>query len=426
MSSQSIHRVAVLGGARTPFCRANTFYQDLTNLDLLSTALQGLVDRFDLGDKDIDEIYAGAVTTHAKDWNLAREAALSSGLSPEIPAVTLMQACGTSMQAAMIVAGKIAAGHIASGIAAGSDSISDVPIVFTRRFAQRLSKLSRARTLLERLKLIAGIRPSDLIPQAPSPAEPRTGLSMGQHCEFMAKEWNISREEQDALTVESHHKAAAAYNAGKMDKLIVPCAGVWRDNNLRPDTDANQLGKLRAAFDRSGSGTLTAGNSTPLTDGASAVLLASESWAQDRGFPILAYLTDSQTAAVDFTAGEGLLMAPTVAMARMLTRAGRTLQDFDIYEIHEAFAAQVLCTLKAWDDPDYCRDRLNLTAPLGPIDRSKLNPRGSSLAVGHPFAATGGRILSDLADQLAERDSCSGLISICTAGGMGLTAILER
>ena len=426
MNKSNLNRVAILGGARTPFCRSNTLYQDLSNLDLLSTALQGLVDRFDLGGKTVNEVFAGAVTTHSKDWNLAREAVLSTGLSPVTPATTLMQACGTSLQAAMILAAKIAAGHIESGIAAGTDSTSDVPIVFRRKFAQRLVKISRARSIGERLKLIGGIRPGDFAPQPPNPAEPRTGLTMGQHGELMAKEWSISREEQDALAAESHHKAAAAYDDGKMDSLIVPCAGVWRDNNLRPDTDVGQLGKLRTAFDRSDQGTLTAGNSTPLTDGASSILLASEEWAENNGVPVLAYLTYSQTAAVDYTGGEGLLMAPTVAMAQMLKQAGRSLQDFDIYEIHEAFAAQVLCTLKAWEDPDYCRAKLGLEKPMGTIDRSKLNPRGSSLAVGHPFAATGARILSDLADQLAEKGSGSGVISICTAGGMGVTAILER
>ncbi len=426
MNNNTLNRVAILGGVRTPFCRSNTLYQDLSNLDLLSTALQGLVDRFDLAGKTIDEVYAGAVTTHSKDWNLAREAVLSTELSPLTPATTLMQACGTSLQAAMILAAKIAAGHIECGIAAGTDSTSDAPIVFKRKFAHRLIKISRARSIGERLKLIGGIRLGDFVPQPPNPAEPSTGLSMGQHGELMAKQWNISREEQDALAVDSHHKAAAAYDDGKMDTLIVPCAGVWRDNNLRPDTNIEQLSNLRTAFDRSDQGTLTAGNSTPLTDGASSVLLASEAWAIKNGIPVLAYLTHSQTTAVDFIAGEGLLMAPTVAMAQMLKRAGRSLQDFDIYEIHEAFTAQVLCTLKAWEDPNYCNDRLGLEKPMGTVDRSKLNPRGSSLAVGHPFAATGARILSDLADQLAERGSGSGVISICTAGGMGVTAILER
>lgn len=426
MADQSIRRVAIIGGTRTPFCRSNTLYADLTNLDMLSTALQGLTDKFGLAGQEVGELYAGAVTTHAKDWNLAKEAALSTSLSPMIPAITMMQACGTSLQAAMILAGKIAAGHIDSGIAAGADSTSDAPIIFKRKFVQKLIKLGQARSMGKRVKGISGIRPSDFAPQVPSPAEPRTGLSMGQHCELMAKEWGISREEQDQLAMESHHKAAAAYSAGEFDQLITPCAGVWRDNNLRADTSREKMAKLRNAFDKSDKGSLTAANSTPLTDGASAVLLASEEWAKERKLPIQAYLTFSQSASVDYVAGEGLLMAPTVAMSRMLQRAGRSLQDFDIYEIHEAFAAQVLCTLKAWEDEDYCKDRLGLKKALGSIDRSKLNPRGSSLAVGHPFAATGGRILSDLADQLEKRGSGSGVISICTAGGMGVTAILER
>lgn len=426
MTDQSVRRVAIVGGVRTPFCRSNSLYADLTNLDMLSTALQGLTDRFGLAGEEVGELYAGAVTTHAKDWNLAKEAALSTSLSPMTPAITMMQACGTSLQAAMILAGKIAAGHIDSGIAAGTDSTSDAPIVFKRRFAQKLIKLGQARTMGQRVKGVLGIRPSDFAPQVPSPAEPRTGLSMGQHCELMAKEWGITREEQDQLAMESHHKAAAAYKTGQFDKLITPCAGVWQDNNLRPDTSREKMAKLRNAFDKSDKGSLTAANSTPLTDGASAVLLASEEWAKEHKLPVQAYLTFSQTAAVDYVGGEGLLMAPTVAMSRMLQRAGRSLQDFDIYEIHEAFAAQVLCTLKAWEDEDYCKNRLGLDAPLGAIDKSKLNPRGSSLAVGHPFAATGGRILADLADQLEQRGSGSGVISICTAGGMGVTAILER
>jgi len=426
MTDQSVRRVAIVGGVRTPFCRSNSLYADLTNLDMLSTALQGLADRFGLAGEEVGELYAGAVTTHAKDWNLAKEAALSTSLSPMTPAITMMQACGTSLQAAMILAGKIAAGHIDSGIAAGTDSTSDAPIVFKRRFAQKLIKLGQARTMGQRVKGVLGIRPSDFAPQVPSPAEPRTGLSMGQHCELMAKEWGITREEQDQLAMESHHKAAAAYKTGQFDKLITPCAGVWQDNNLRPDTSREKMAKLRNAFDKSDKGSLTAANSTPLTDGASAVLLASEEWAKEHKLPVQAYLTFSQTAAVDYVGGEGLLMAPTVAMSRMLQRAGRSLQDFDIYEIHEAFAAQVLCTLKAWEDEDYCKNRLGLDAPLGAIDKSKLNPRGSSLAVGHPFAATGGRILADLADQLEQRGSGSGVISICTAGGMGVTAILER
>ena len=426
MTDQSVRRVAIVGGVRTPFCRSNSLYADLTNLDMLSTALQGLADRFGLAGEEVGELYAGAVTTHAKDWNLAKEAALSTSLSPMTPAITMMQACGTSLQAAMILAGKIAAGHIDSGIAAGTDSTSDAPIVFKRRFAQKLIKLGQARTMGQRVKGVLGIRPSDFAPQVPSPAEPRTGLSMGQHCELMAKEWGITREEQDQLAMESHHKAAAAYKTGQFDKLITPCAGVWQDNNLRPDTSREKMAKLRNAFDKSDKGSLTAANSTPLTDGASAVLLASEEWAKEHKLPVQAYLTFSQTAAVDYVGGEGLLMAPTVTMSRMLQRAGRSLQDFDIYEIHEAFAAQVLCTLKAWEDEDYCKNRLGLDAPLGAIDKSKLNPRGSSLAVGHPFAATGGRILADLADQLEQRGSGSGVISICTAGGMGVTAILER
>jgi len=427
LTTLELRRVAIVGGTRTPFCRSNTLYEDLTNLDLLSTALQGLVERFDLASSGVDELYAGAVTTHAKDWNLAREAALSTSLPAHVPAVTLMQACATSLQAALIVAAKIAAGHIESGIAAGSDTTSDAPMVLKRRFAQRLLRLARARTPIERLKLIGEMRPADLVPQPPSAAEPRTGLSMGEHCELMAREWDIGREAQDAFALDSHTKAAAAYAQGLLNESLVPCAGVWRDNNVRADTNMQKLGALRTAFKRDERATLTAGNSTPLTDGASAVLLASEEWAERHGLPILAYLTHAQSAAVDFVAGDGLLMAPTIAMGRMLGRADRTLDSFDVYEIHEAFAAQVLCTLKAWEHPEYCRDRLGLSSALGSIDRARLNPRGSSLAYGHPFAATGARVLMELAMQLENRPTgASGVVSVCTAGGMGVTAIVER
>ena len=426
MQHSPMQNIVIVGGIRTPFCRSNSHYRDLTNLDLLATALQGLTDKFALDEHRVDELFAGAVTTHGKDWNLAREAALSTTLSPSIPAITLMQACGTSLQAAIILAAKIASGQIESGIAAGTDTTSDPPIVFRRAFAQRLIQLTRARRFAERLRLVAGIRPRDFAPQAPSPAEPRTGLSMGQHCELMAREWNISRQAQDQFAVDSHRKASAAYEQGLLDANLVSCAGVWRDNNVRTDSTLESLSQLRTAFDRDPQATLTAGNATPLTDGASALLLASETWARERGLPVLAHFTFAQSAAVDFVRGDGLLMAPTVAMAQMLRRAGRRLDSFDIYEIHEAFAAQVLATLAAWEDADYCRDRLGAEEALGAIDRAKLNPRGSSLAYGHPFAATGARVLLDLATQLHDRGAGSGVASVCTAGGMGVTAILER
>ena len=418
--------VVIVGGVRTPFCRSNSHYRDLTNLDLLSCALQGLVDKFSLAEHPVDEIFAGAVTTHAKDWNLAREAALSTTLSASVPAVTLMQACGTSLQAAMIIAAKISSGQIQCGIAAGTDTTSDPPIVFRARLARRLVQLGQARTLLERIRVLGGIRPRDLLPQTPNATEPRTGLSMGQHCELMAREWQIDRQAQDEFAALSHHRAAAATDRGCLDATLVPCAGVWRDNNVRADTDVRKLGQLRTVFEHDSEATLTAGNSTPLTDGASALLLANEQWARDRNLPILARFTFAQSAAVNFVAGEGLLMAPTIAMRKMLARAKRTLDSFDIYEIHEAFAAQVLCTLAAWENPDYCRSHLGIDDSLGSIDREKLNPHGSSLAYGHPFAATGARVLLDLATQLKERGAGSGVVSVCTAGGMGLTAILER
>jgi acetyl-CoA C-acetyltransferase len=427
MPTTSLRRVAIVGGSRIPFCRSNTLYSDLSNLDMLSAAINGLVDRFDLAGVEIDEVGAGAVISHSKDWNLAREAVLSTKLSPLTTAYTVQMACGTSLQAALQLGAKIAIGQIDSAIAAGSDTTSDAPIVFRRKFAQRLIRAGNARSFGQRLGAFKGFGFSELAPQAPGAGEPRTKMAMGQHCELMAKQWHIPRAEQDLLAYQSHKKAAAAYEEGFFDDLIVPCHGVKRDNHLRADTSLEKLATLGPAFDRSsGAGTLTAGNSTPLTDGASAVLLASEGWAKARGLPVLAYLTYGKTASVDFVAGEGLLMAPTVAVARMLKDAGLTLQDFDFYEIHEAFAAQVLCTLRAWESEQYCRERLGLDKALGVIDLAKLNVKGSSLAFGHPFAATGGRILATLGKLIDGNGGGRGLISVCTAGGMGVAAIVEK
>ena len=397
MVQDKIRRVAVIGGTRIPFCRSNTQYSDLTNLQMMTTALNGLVDKYSLDGELIDEVVGGAVMSHSKDFNLTREALIDTKLDPRSPGTTLVQACGTSLQSAMGLAAKIAVGEIESGIACGSDTTSDAPIVFSRRFAQRLVALGRARSLGDKFSVFKGFGLGELAPQPPSVAEPRTGMSMGQHCELMAQEWGVTRQDQDQLAYESHMKAAAAYDDGYMDDLIVPCAGIYRDNNLRADMDLEKIGTMRNAFERSDRGTLTAANSTPLTDGASAVLLCSEEWAKERGLPVQAYLTHYQTAGNDFTAGAGLLMAPTLAVSKMLKRADITLQDFDFYEIHEAFAAQVLCTLKAWEDPKFCKEELDRDEPMGSVDRSKMNVKGSSLAVGHPFAATGARIVSNLA-----------------------------
>ena len=389
MNPTSLRRVAVIGGVRIPFCRSNSLYADQSNLDMMSAALNGLVEKYNLAGAHIDEVTGGAVVSHSRDWNLAREAVLNTKLTPSTPGVTMQQACGTSLQAAGSIAAKIAAGEIESGIAVGSDTTSDAPIVFKSKFAHRLVEAQNAKSLKDRLGAFKGLSLGELAPQPPSTGEPRTGLSMGQHTELMAQDWGVTRAEQDQLAYDSHHKAAAAYRSGYMDDLIVPFAGVYRDNNLREDISLEKIATLKTAFDKSERGTLTAANSTPLTDGAACVLLASEAWAAKRGLVPQAWLTHTQNAAVNFVAGEGLLMAPTVAVARMLERAGLTLQDFDFYEIHEAFAAQVLATLKAWEDPVYCREKLGLDKPLGSIDRSKLNVMGSSLAVGHPFAATG-------------------------------------
>ena len=422
--NETLRKVAIVGGVRIPFCRSNTLYADLSNLDMMAAALNGLVDKYKLKGALIDEVVGGAVMTHSKDFNLTREAVLSTKLATATPGVTLMQACGTSLQAAMGSAAKIAIGEIDCAIAVGSDTTSDAPIVFSKKFSQRLVKLGTQKTTMDKLKVFKGLAPSELAPIAPSVNEPRTGLSMGGHCELMAQEWHVPRAEQDQFALESHKKAAQAYAQGWMDDLMVPCAGVYRDNNLREDINLEKLATLKNAFEKGPQGTLSAANSTPLTDGAAAVLLASEEWAAKRGLPVLAYMTYAQHAANDFVAGEGLLMAPTIAVSRMLDRAGMKLQDFDFYEIHEAFAAQVLATLRAWESPDYCKKYLGKDAPLGSIDRAKVNVMGSSLAFGHPFAATGARIVANLAKLLSARGG-KGLISVCTAGGMGVAAILE-
>ncbi len=420
-------RVAILGGVRIPFCRNNTAYFDVGNLGMSIKALGALVEKFNLHGEVLGEVAMGAVLKHSSDWNIGREAALSSGLSPLTPGITLQRACGTSLDTVITVANKIALGQIEAGIGGGSDTTSDVPIAVNKRLRRRLLDANMAKTFGQRLKAFKGFRFKELTPEFPGVGEPRTGKSMGEHCEMMAKEWKIAREDQDQLAFESHRKAAAAYERGFYADLVAPFRGVERDNILRPDTTVEKLATLKPAFDkRSGQGTLTAGNSTPLTDGASAALLASEEWAAARGLEVQAWLVDAQVAAVDFVHGEGLLMAPAWAVAQLLRRNKLTLQDFDFYEIHEAFAAQVLCTLKAWEDPVFCKEKLGLDAPLGSIDRGKLNVVGSSLALGHPFAATGARIVATAAKLLKEKGQGRVLVSVCTAGGMGVAAIIER
>ncbi|MDG1311822.1 MAG: acetyl-CoA C-acetyltransferase [Porticoccaceae bacterium] len=423
-----IRKVAIVGGNRIPFVRSNTDYSHASNMEMLTAALQGLVKRFDLEGERLGEVAAGAVMKHSKDFNLAREATLDSGLSLQTPAYDVQQACGTGLEAAILVANKIALGQIDSGIAGGTDTASDAPIALNEKYRKMILSLNRAKTLGQRLKALASIRPSFMAPALPANAEPRTGLSMGQHCELMVKQWGISREDQDQLTFNSHQNLIAAYDRGFFDDLICPFNGVERDGIMR-NTPLEKLATLKPAYDRE-NGTLTAANSTTLTDGAATLLLASEEWATKRNLPIQAYLTHSEVAAVDFYSqgkqSEGLLMAPAYAVPRLLARAGLSLQDFDFYEIHEAFAAQALCTMKAWEDKDFCENKLGLDAPLGSIDRAKLNVNGSSVATGHPFAATGPRIIATLAKLLEQKGSGRGLISICAAGGQGVTAIIER
>ena len=426
--AESIRRVAVIGGARIPFCRSNSRYCHRSNQDLLTAALSALVGKYHLAGQVIGEVAGGAVLKHTRDFNLTREAVLSTTLDPHTPAFDVQQACGTSLEATVLVANKIAMGQIESGIAAGVDTTSDAPISLNDGLRAILLDANRTRSAAARARIFARIRPRHLIPDFPNVNEPRTGLSMGQHCELMARQWQISRAAQDAFAVASHQHAARAYADGFYDDLVFPYLGVEQDNNLRADTGVEQIAGLAPVFDRqSGHGSLTAANSTPLTDGASSVLLASEDWARAHGLPVAAYFTPfSRTAAVDFVdGGEGLLMSPTYAVADMLDAAGLALQDFDFYEIHEAFAAQVLCTLKAWESTDYCRHTLGRSTPLGAIDRDRLNVKGSSIALGHPFAATGARIVATLAKILKENAGGRGLISVCAAGGQGVAAILE-
>jgi len=418
-------KVAVVGGNRIPFARSNGRYATASNQDMFTAALDGLVSRFGLQDERLGEVAAGAVLKHSRDFNLARESVLGSRLSPDTPAYDVQQACGTGLQAVIQVANKIALGQIESGVAGGVDTTSDAPLGVNEDLRQIFLELNRARSVGARLKALAKIRPTQIVPDIPRNAEPRTGLSMGEHAALTAKEWGVSREAQDELAAASHQKLAAAYERGFFGDLLTPYLGLTRDANLRADSSADKLAKLKPVFGGA-EGTMTAGNSTPLTDGASTVLLASQEWAAQRRLPVLAYLTHSETAAVDYVHGrEGLLMAPAYAVPRMLARAGMSLQDFDFYEIHEAFASQVLATLAAWESIDFAKSRLGLDEPLGAIDRSCLNVNGSSLAAGHPFAATGGRIVATLAKLLHEKGSGRGLISICAAGGQGVTAILE-
>jgi acetyl-CoA C-acetyltransferase len=424
----AVKRVAIVGGVRIPFARAHGAYASVGNQEMLTAAFRGVVDRYKLQGVRLGDAIAGAVIKHSRDYNLVRESVLSAGLHPETPGADVQRACGTSLEAAILIGNKIALGQIDVGLAGGVDTISDPPVVYPRAYQQLMLRSYRGRSFGERVGPWLGLRPKHFKPVMPNVVEPRTGLSMGQSTEQMVKTWKITREAQDQLAYESHAKAAAAWREGFYNDLVIEYLGLKADNNIRADTSAEKLAKLRPTFDFSGSGTLTAGNSTPLTDGASAVLLASEEWAAKRNLPVLAYLRYGKVWAVDFASGkEGLLMAPAHAVPAMLKDAGITLQDFDYYEIHEAFAAQVLCTLKAWESPEYCRDVLGLPGPLGGIDRTKLNVKGGSIAIGHPFGATGTRIVAGLAKLLAnDRNARRGLISVCTAGGMGVTAILER
>jgi acetyl-CoA C-acetyltransferase len=416
-------RVAVLGGNRNPFARSNGAYAHATDLDMLTATLDGLVERFALDGERLDEVVAGAVLKHPRDRDLTREAVLGSRLAPETPAYDIQRACGTGLETVIAVANKIALGQIDAGIAGGVDTASDAPIGVNEDLRQILLDLNRAKSLPGRAKQLTRLRPGQIVPDVPVNREPRTGMSMGEHAALMAADWGVTRTEQDELAAASHQKLGAAYERGFFDGLVQPYLGLERDQNLRSDSTPEKLAKLKPVYGE----TMTAGNSTPLSDGASAVLLASEEWAAERGLPVLAYFSAAQTAAVDHVhKGEGLLMAPAYAMPRMLDRNSLGFDDFDLFEIHEAFASQVCATLKAWQDPVFAREKLERDAPLGEIPRDRLNVNGGSLAAGHPFAATGGRIVAGLAKALDERGGGRGVISICAAGGQGVVAILEK
>ena len=420
-------KVCIIKSKRIPFMRSGSKYIGMSNKELLVPAMKALIYELGLTGKELGEVAIGAVNKHAYDFSFARECVMDSGLSPHTPATDLQKACGTSLEAAIMIGNKIALGQIECGIAGGADTNSDIPIEFKKEFSDRLVALNNAKTFGQKISALKGFNPSELVPKLPAIKEPRTGKSMGESCEEMAKQWKISRSSQDKLAFESHQKASNAYDEGFYHDLIIPFQSNAVDGVLRPDTRLEKLSSLKPAFDKeSGLGTLTAANSTALTDGAACVFLCSEEYAKEHNYEVLAYLTYAQSAAVDYIKSEGLLMAPAYAVPKMLKRAGLSLQDFDFYEIHEAFAAQVLCTLESWKSDEFCRNKLGLNGPLGEIDHSKLNVKGGSLALGHPFAATGARILGGLAKLLHQKGSGRGLISICTAGGMGVTVILER
>jgi len=419
------NRVGVVGGLRVPFCRAHSVYRDSSNQEMMTAPLSALVEKYDLKGQTLGDVALGAVIKHSRDWNLARESVIGSGLSLRTPAVDLQRACGTSIEACIQIANKIALGQIEAGIAGGTDSISDAPIVYSDSFRRVLLASHRGRSFFQKLAPWFKLRPKYLAPELPSVVEPRTKLSMGESMEITAKEFEVSREHQDQLALASHLRAAAAYDEGFYNDMVIPFRGAEEDNNIRRETSFEKLQTLKPVFDKSNAGTMTAGNSTPLTDGAAAVLLASEDWAAMKNLPIIAYLTYCKVSAVNFIGIDGLLMAPVYAVSDMLKQAKLSLQDFDFYEIHEAFAAQTIATLKAWQSEEFCRDRLGRNHPMGPIDLSKLNVKGGSIAIGHPFAATGARVIATMATLLRDNGGGRGLVSVCTAGGMGVTAILE-
>jgi acetyl-CoA acyltransferase len=418
-------RVAIVAGVRTPFARSGTAFKDVPAVALARHAARELLYRTEIDPGEVDEVVVGQVVPSVLTPNVAREVSLLPQFPRTIPAYTLNRACASSAQAITNAADQIALGHADVVVAGGVESLSDIPVLHSRRMSQLLVEAGRARTMSQRLAVMARIRPRDLVPVTPAIAEPSTGESMGQSAEKMAKENGIAREAQDRLALRSHERAAAATSDGRLTADIVPWFGrddvVATDNGIRADTSLEQLAKLRPVFDRA-YGTVTAGNSSPLTDGAAMVLLMAEETARALGYRPLAYLRSYAVSAVD--PGWQLLMGPAYAVPKALERAGIAWQDVGLFEIHEAFAAQVLSNAQAWASPEW-GEKLGLDGPLGEVDWSCANVMGGSIAIGHPFGATGARLVTQLAGEMRRRGVEFGLVSICAQGGMGHALVLE-
>ncbi|MFQ6023958.1 MAG: acetyl-CoA C-acyltransferase [Acidiferrobacterales bacterium] len=410
-------RVAVIGGARTPFAKAGTVFKKYSALQLGVHAVNGLLEKQDLDPQSVDELVYGIVIADPRLPHFAREVNFSSRLPPSVRALTVTDNCITGTSAITAIYDSIVAGRAEVGIAGGVESMSNTALIFNESASRIFLEAAAAKSFGGRLTQFLKLRPWHFKPRAPAIAEPSTGLSMGEHTELMVKEWRVSREEQDEFAYRSHMKAHAATEDGRLKAEIHPLDGIDHDPLIRSDTTVEKLAKLPPAFDRSPSGTITAGNSSPLTDGAASVLLMSEERARQDGRQPLAFIKAFQYVGID--PKDGLLMGPGIAVPRLLRKAGLTLAEIDIIEMHEAFAGQIACNLRAWEQ--------GWKEPaIGKVDPEKVNPLGSSIAVGHPFAATGARIVTTLANEMKRRDARYALISICGAGATASAMILER